>query len=357
MKERIELPVNLLGHIPWENPVNPIWPATTFVLHRNLNKFYFPPKMNDVQMQQTSSILADLLCKHSKLRSPQFLPADLLTPLDKEFLFEHFLCEQGFQNTMSGQGFIIDDSARFLALLNIDDHLQLHFADCKNDWDIAWNTLSEVEMSIGQSATYAFSSRFGYLTSDLNNCGTGLEIFAYLHVPALIHANQLTDTLLKQKEEDVIATGLQGTLEDIVGDFIVLKNRYSIGVSEETILRTTYSTAMHLMAAEKNLRTRIQQEDNPDFKDHISRAFGLLMHSFQLQTKEALNALSMIKLGIDLKWILGITDNKMNELFFRCRRAHLEKSQKHIELDPQKLSHIRAEYLHKELQSTKLTYE
>jgi protein arginine kinase len=89
-------------------------------------------------------------------------------------------------------------------------------------------------------------------------------------------------------------------------------------------------------------------------KDQISRAYGLILHSYQLQTKEALNALSLIKLGIDLDWIDGITDRELNALFFQCRRAHLSEILGVHLTDPQEISRKRAEYVHKHIQSIRL---
>jgi protein arginine kinase len=356
MKEKINIPPFLLGHIPWENHVDPIWTASTFVLHRNLSKFCFPPKLSGPQMVPMISTLQSSLMKNPLLKTPFFLPAEKLSPLDKEYLFEHFLSQSNFQNTMEGQGFLVDESSCFLAMLNIDDHIQLQLVDAQGNWDHSWNLLSQIDTALGESLDYAFSSRFGYLTSDPGLCGTGLEVYVYLHLPALIRTGKLSETLLKENDEEIIATGMQGTLDELVGDFILLKNRYTLGVSEEHILKNLYAAAMKLMAIEKTLRAQLSQENNAEIKDQISRAYGLLMHSFQLQTKEALTSLSLIKLGIDLGWVKGINDKKLNEIFFKCQRAHLAHFYKLSEIDPKAILHTRAEFIHSELKPAELTY-
>jgi len=210
---------------------------------------------------------------------------------------------------------------------------------------------------MSRSVEFAFSPRFGYLSSDQFLCGTGLTVLIYLHLPALIHTGQLQETLVKQKDEAVIATGMQGTLDEIVGDIIVLRNHFTLGLSEENILQSLHSMTMKLMALEKTLRSHLQQGKNVELKDHVSRAYGLLLHSYQLQTKEALDALSMIKLGLDLGWIEGITDQKLNEIFFHCRRAHLLHSLPEILVDPAEISRKRTEYLYKQMQGIQLKTE
>jgi protein arginine kinase len=355
MTEKIKLPEALLGHTPWETEINPIWLATSFLLHRNLAKFNFPPKMNERQLEQTLNILKDQLLKSPLLKNPTLLNAADVSTLDKEFLYEHFLCLEGFQNTLAGQGFVVDESGHFLAELNIQNHLQIQLIDCQGSWEKTWNTLNQIETTIGTFVDFAFSPKFGYLTAEPYLCGTGLTVQAYLHVPALIHVGQLEETFLKQKEEGISIAGMGGSLDEVIGDLVVISNIFTLGINEESIIHSIHSMAMKVMAIEKSLRSHLQTENNASIKDLVSRAFGLLLHSYQLQIKEALGALSLIKLGLYLDWISGITDAKLNTLFFQCRRGHLLHTLGEFQLsDPQAIAHKRAEYLHKNMQGVTL---
>jgi protein arginine kinase len=358
MAEKIKLPQSILEYIPWKKETNPIWLATSFLLHRNLNKFNFPLKMDERQLEQTLTSLKDQLLKSSLLDGPVLLNAEEVSALDKEYLFEHFLCSEGFQNTLKSQGFVIDNSGNFFAKLNIQDHLQLQLIDNVGGWEKVWNQLSEIETALGSSLEFSFSPKFGYLTSDPFLCGTGLSVQAFLHLPALIHTHQLQETLTKQKEEEVTATGMGGTLDELTGDLVVIGNTYTLGINEEAILHSIHSTSMKLMALEKTLRSHLQSDHNAEIKDQVSRSFGLLLHSYQLQTKEALGALSLIKLGLHLDWVEGITDAKLNTLFFQCRRAHLLHLLNEQQMtDSQEIARKRAEFLHKNMQGAVLKIE
>ena len=50
---------------------------------------------------------------------------------------------------------------------------------------------------------------------------------------------------------------------------------------------------------------------------------GLLTHSYQLELIEALNALSLVKLGVEIGWIQAPEGLNLNDVLFGCRRAHL----------------------------------
>ena len=352
----MNLPEAILHNIPWDQNSNPIWPASCFFLRRNLENYSFPSKLTPSQSDELIETLKTSFLTVKELTNLALIPAELLSAQEKEFLCEHFLGQEGWQNAGKGQAFVMDSSAKFLALLNLQDHLLLQLIDCKGEWSAAWNTINKIEESLGKHLTYAFSPRFGYLTSDPKKSGIALFVVCYLHLPGLIASKTLSEVLEANKISSVETSGLLGNMEELIGDFLVLKNKYTLGLTEEDILNDLHKTATHLIFSEKLQRTQYKESPPPEIKDAISRAYGLLMHSYQLETHEALNALSQIKLGIDLGWIKGISDEELNEIFFRCRRAHIAHSDKKISLDKKELAHARAEYLHEKLKKTILSF-
>jgi protein arginine kinase len=357
VNEKTHLTEEIITHIPWNSKCNPIWPASSFFLRRNLSHHLFPNKLDADHSLQVLQLLKDAFSTLPQSEKFSYLPAEALEAREKEFLAEHFLYQEGWQNASKGQAFIIDTSSRFLAVLNVQDHLMLQWIDCKGEWEKAWNSLNEIEMAVAKAVEYAFSPRFGYLTADPKLCGTALNVSCYLHLPCLIESKQLPTIVLKHKEHSVQATSILSDLEnDLVGDFLVLRNRHTLGLAEETILRDLHITATKLILSEQAQRMHYKEAASPEVKDAMARAYGLLTHSYQLQTKETLNAISQIKLGIDLGWITGLLDEEINELFFRCRRAHLQQINHKNYLDKKELAHARAEYLHEKLRQATLAF-
>lgn len=354
-KEKFKLPPSLLEQTPWPSGANPLWPASVFTLRRNVAKYNFPPKISPRENGQVLELLKNGLLACVELNGPLFFNAEELSPLEKEFLFEHFLSLESFQNATEGQGVALEASGRLLALVNVQDHLQLHLLDGKGEWEKAWNLLTKIESSLASKTDFAYSKKFGFLTADPNLCGTGLVVHLYLHLPALIRTGQLSEVLIKQKEEEVEAISMEGNLEEIVGDILVLRNAYTLGLSEEKILHALHGTAMKLTALEKALRAELKTKNDIEIRDQISRAYGLLLHSYKLQTKEVLGALSLLKLGVDLGWVSGIADAKINEIFFKCRHSHLAHLFPEKAGDQNELAHRRAELLHQALQGVTLS--
>lgn len=355
MTNKNNLPDSILDHIPWDSKGDPIWPASLFTLHRNIEEYPFPSKLEEKQSKDLLKTLEKSFSKLPELKKTYYLPAESLSSQEKEFLCEHFLSQNGWQNSSKGQAFVIDESSHFLATLNFDNHLTLQWVDCKGQWDKAWSALNSIETSIGKELEYAFSPEFGYLSNHSNLCGTGLLIACYLHLPALILSEKLPGLLIDILGENIRDSGFFGS-KDFIGGFLVLRNAHTLGVTEESTLKDLHKAATELVLAEKDERISYKKNPSIELKDRISRAFGLFIHSCQLDTKEALDALSQLKLGIDLGWVKGISDEEVNELLFRCRRAHLLQSHKKIALNKKELSEARAEYLHEKLQKATLKF-
>ncbi len=334
---------------PWANNHNNIWLASTLRIHRNLAKHPFPPKLNVGMRQQVLEALKDSVLALPGLDKPELLLANQLTPLDREYLFEHYLGARSFQQVHGNEGFIVDRTGAFLALINIQDHLQIQLVDCEGELETSLNKLVKMETAIGSSLRYAFSSHFGFLTSDPMIAGTALSVSIYLHLPALIHLEQLMDVLEEQKEENVVAMGMQGGLTEVVGHVLTISNGYTLGVNEETIIGTLRTFATKLMVKEKSARGQLKKKEDGELRDHVSRSYGLLSYSYQLRTIETLNALSWLKLGVDLGWVSGLGLDTLNELFITTRRAHLS-ALLDKEVENEELPKRRAQIIHTALE-------
>lgn len=339
---------------PWDKNSNSIWLASTLKLFRNIAKFKFPGKLDLPARKQCVSLLQKNLKDSSFLTAPSLYKAESLSPLEKEFLYEHYLTTDTFIHAHhKGEGFVLDGTGTFLATLNIQDHLTLQLTDCKGELENSLDKLVKIETSLGDSIDYAFNPKFGFLTANPYHCGTGLLTRIHLHVPGLILDDQVEALLKPYKEEGIVSSGMQGEKGELIGDILTLYNNYTLGLTAEDIIRLLHTVATKCIVAEKACRTRFKSENSASVRDKISRAFGLLLHSYRLETKEALQALSLCKLGVDLGWISGTSHKSINKLYFHCRRAHLQQQFKDL-AENEDLPIKRAEFMKSALKRAKL---
>lgn len=338
---------------PWDDNKNNIWLASTINLYRNIENFSFPSKLSKEKRTQVISFLSKQLLRSPRLKNPVLIRSEELTPLQKEFLVEHFLSSQSYQQAHSGEAFVLDDTGAFFASINISDHLQLELIECRGELESAWNHLVKIETELGREFKYAFTPKFGFLTSDALRCGTGFQLKIFVQPSALIHSELIHETLNRIKMDGVCLTGLQGNPDEIIGDIYIITNQYNLGLSEENIISISRLFTTKLLVEENGLRTQLRKKENPAVIDKVSRAYGVLIHSYQIEAIEALNAISLLKLGADVGWLEGVTPVELNRLFFECRRGHL-MSALEGEVAYETLAHKRAEFIHKTLEKAKL---
>lgn len=311
---------------PWEKNSNSIWLATTLALHRNIDKFNFPHRLDAEKRGLVLELLTGAVKTVPTFSSLKYYPADEIAPIDREFLAEHFLIFEAPRDSQHGRAYITEPDGKVLIQINANDHLEIYAIETSQELEKALAHIVLIERGVEKHLPFAFSHQFGYLTTDPCQSGTGLLVHAYIHIPALVQCGGYHDILSKEKHEGLIITSLQGNPEDLVGDLLVLRNRWTTGVTEETILSAIRNTALKITADEQLLRTRIVSDRDDAIVDHVSRAIGTLRHSFTIDTSEALRALSLVKFGVELGWIQGITLETINQLFFDCRRAHLARN-------------------------------
>ncbi|MGA8164376.1 MAG: protein arginine kinase [Waddliaceae bacterium] len=343
----------LYQEMPWTNNENNIWLATTLNLYRNLEKFPFPIKLEKDPRHQIISLVSKRLLHSQHLVHPFLIRAEEMNPLQKEYLVEHFLCTQSFQQAHSGEAFILDETGRFLATVNVGDHLHLQMIDCRGEIEPACNHLIKIETEVGESINYSFSPKFGFLTSNIADCGIAFVLTVYLQLSALIHTGSIDQTFHRMKQEALTIAGITGDPEKIIGDIYAISNHFTLGLTEENVISTMRLLLTKLLVEENSQRTRLHREENAEVKDKVSRAYGLLVHSYQLEAIEALDAISLLKLGVDLGWLKGITSMELNRLFFNCRRAHL-LSHHDQDILPEEIAHKRAEFIHEALKNASL---
>lgn len=338
---------------PWMNNGNNIWLGSTLEVYRNVEKYLFPEKLEPERLKQIITLVSQEVLSLNAEKKPTLILAESINPLAKQYLVEHFLSIQSFQNTHSGEAFIIDQTGEFLATINIQDHIRLKIVDCHGELENRWNELLTMEATIGKSIPYAFSSKFGFLTSDASFAGTGFLATVFLQLSALVQLNRIDEILEKHTDELILVTGLQGNPKEIIGDVLAIRNNQTLGVTEEMIISTVRALTTKLLTEENRARNEIRTSQNAHIKDLVSRAYGILIHSYQIESVEALNAISLIKLGIEMGWITGLNFLKLNQLFFSCRRSHLLSSLGDL-IPQEELPHKRAEFIHEVFKNSEL---
>ena len=124
----------------------------------------------------------------------------------------------------------------------------------------------------------------------------------------------------------------------------------TLGEREEEIIARLQKVIEQIIEHERNARLKLLEERAPTVYDQVGRAYAVLRHAHIIASKEALNLLSMLRLGADLGYFPDGTRSVIDVLFTEIQPAHLQITSGR-KLDPDQRDAMRAEILRTRLQS------
>jgi protein arginine kinase len=145
----------------------------------------------------------------------------------------------------------------------------------------------------------------------------------------------------------MVVRGLFGEGSDANGSIFQISNQTTLGESEEAILKRLSSVLQSIIEHELNAREKLLEADAGKFFDKIGRAFGILQNSHMLSSGEAMNLLSLIRLGVDLGAFPDANRSMIDRLFIEAQPGHLQHVQKG-EFEPGQRDLLRAARLRTE---------
>jgi protein arginine kinase len=147
----------------------------------------------------------------------------------------------------------------------------------------------------------------------------------------------------------MVVRGILGEGSDNLGNLFQVSNQSTLGESENEIIKRLSTLVSQIITHEKNARLKLQESNKNILLDNIGRAYGTLKYSYILSTKDALQSLSMLRLGVDLGVIRSIDIHTVNELFITIQPAHLQKFSD-LEMDSEERDQIRARFVRETIQ-------
>ncbi len=273
-----------------------------------------------------------------------------LTSVQKQVLVERHLISREHAARGDGSAAVIERRQTFSLMLNEEDHLRMQAIRPGLQLTAAFNALSALDTELEESLEFAFDPTLGYLTTCPTNLGTGLRASAMLHLPGLVLSDQIGQVLQAVNKIGLAVRGLYGEGTESLGNLYQISNQSTLGESEETIIRRLERVISQVANHEQNAREKLLEDDPEMVSDKIGRAYGVLRYAHIIDSKEALNHLSLLRLGGTLGFFAPETVMLCDSLLMDIQPAHLQLHSGR-KLSPEERDSIRAEIVRSRLQS------
>lgn len=301
---------------------------TRIRLARNLAGTAFPGWAKPAQREEAFETCRAAIAATAPMKRCLNVAIGEVSELERQILVERHLISRELSGAKGGAGLVISKDQALSVMINEEDHLRIQVLRSGFQLKKAWNTITELDSALEEQLDYAFSPTLGYLTACPTNLGTGMRASAMMHLPALVIASQMEKVVRAVNQLGMVVRGLFGEGSDASGSIFQISNQTTLGESEEEILKRLGSVLNTIIEHELNAREKLLEADSGKLFDKIGRAYGILQNSHLLSSGEAMNLLSLIRLGIDLGIYPETSRPVVDRLFIEAQPGHLQHTQK-----------------------------
>lgn len=284
--------------------------STRIRLARNISGHVFCNLAEESELQHIAETVEDAVAdigriQDSPLRNASVIGLEHLNAIDCEFLIERHLISRDLTERNGTGKVIVGEKEVVSIMLNEEDHIRLQVINPGLQLRQSWEMINAIDDELGQRLDYAFSANWGYLTACPTNVGTGLRVSVMLHIPALAVASGRTEgsPLRAMSDMGYAVRGMYGEGSQATGAFYQISNEATLGQSEEEIVDRIRSVARQIVDREREERRLLTEKNGVKVEDKIFRSYGTLTNARLLSSREALDLLSWVSLGISLGMI------------------------------------------------------
>ena len=278
----------------------PIVLSTRIRLARNMADEAFPGWADAPQREEVLSMCFEKLTKLKPLENGVFLQISDLTDLEKQVLVERRLVSRELIESENGGGVLIAKSQVLAIMINEEDHLRIQGLHSGFNFLRTWDEVDALDSQIEDCLDYAFSDDYGYLTACPTNLGTGLRASAMLHLPGLVMRGHMEKVVRMVNQLGLAVRGSLGEGSEATGSIFQISNQQTLGESEQQIIKRLINILHAIIEQENNARGMMLENQPNVIFDKIGRAYGILQQSHIISSQEAINLLSLMRLGVDI---------------------------------------------------------
>ena len=265
-------------------------------------------------------------------------------------LVERHLISREHAARTEGSAAVIERRQSLSIMVNEEDHLRMQSIRPGLNLRVAFDALNEVDDELQQTLQFAFDRRLGYLTTCPTNLGTGLRASAMLHLPGLVLSDQIGQVLNAIGRMGLAVRGLYGEGTESLGNLYQISNQSTLGETEMQIIDRLERVISRVAFHELNARWKLIEDDALMVHDKMGRSYGILQHAWLIDSKEALNHLSILRMGANLGFFPLETVRLCDNLLMEIQPAHLQL-QRGVKLSPEQRDERRAQIIRAHLQN------
>lgn len=310
----------------WLEPQgNDIVLSSRIRLARNMKDIPFPDKLNEEKGKEVVKKVEEAFYNSSYAKQ-NYKSKYLWNSGDfvNASYFEKHLISNKLLANYKKSAFIVDNKETVSIMVNEEDHIRLQCITSGFNLEEAYDTADKLDNLLEEKLDFAFDEKLGYITACPTNIGTGLRASVMLHLPALSMNNYMNSILNAVTQVGMTIRGLFGEGSKAEGNLYQISNQITLGLSEEEIINNLKAVVSQVIEKEQLYRSQLMKTYKLDLEDKIYRALGILRSAVLLDSRECLNLLSSVRMGVEMGIIKDVESGVLNSLLVETQPATLQ---------------------------------
>ena len=317
----------MMGWINGDGPDNDIVLSSRIRLARNIKSVPFPHRLSKKGAADVINMVKEAVNRNTVLER-YFNLTNLkdISPLEAMVLVENHLISPALMEKRESSAVFIRKDCRVSIMVNEEDHIRMQVLLPGLQLEACWDLAGKIDDVLEETINYAFDEDIGYLTACPTNTGTGMRASVMVHLPALVITNQFNRISQALSQLGLAVRGIYGEGTEVVGNLVQISNQLTLGKSEEHIIEGLKGMTREIINKEKQARDALMGSNRMALEDKVGRSYGLLTGARVISSRELMDLLSDVRLGVDLGLLDGVTRRDLNEIMLASQPASLQKT-------------------------------
>ena len=321
-------------------PEDDIAVSTRIRLARNLSGLPFPARMNPEQRKELNLKVKNAVLQSNTpfAKSLKYIDMADVPQTEIAAMVERHIISPEFAEENADRAIIISADESISIMIGEEDHVRIQVILGGLQLEKAYDTAEQLDSLLYNELHFAFDRSLGFLTECPTNLGTGLRASVMLHLPVTESNGEISSIAETVGKIGFTVRGMYGEGTKASASMYQVSNQITLGISEKNAIDNLKIITTQLIDKERKARNGLNKIK---LEDMCFRALGTLQNSRILSSKEMMDLLSRIKLGISMGIIK--TDVLPIKLFIEGQPNMLMK--KYGQLEPEERDIYRAAFI------------
>lgn len=321
-------------------PEDDIAVSTRIRLARNLSGLPFPARMTPEQRKELNLKVKNAVLQSNTpfAKSLKYIDMADVPQTEIAAMVERHIISPEFAEENADRAIIISADESISIMIGEEDHVRIQVILGGLQLEKAYDTAEQLDSLLYNELHFAFDRSLGFLTECPTNLGTGLRASVMLHLPVTESNGEISSIAETVGKIGFTVRGMYGEGSKASASMYQVSNQITLGISEKNAIDNLKIITAQLIDKERKARNSLNKIK---LEDMCFRALGTLQNCRILSSKEMMDLLSRIKLGISMGIIK--TDVLPIKLFIEGQPNMLMK--KYGQLEPEERDIYRAAFM------------